>query len=380
METVSKATATKKKKSRFFETYVPKVLKQVSDKSGITLNAKQQLNSALCLIAEEVAKRAGELTMIAKKKTLFEKEIFNALRIVLPSGEMVDNAINDGTKTIHKLNDTKGNDGSSRQTKAGIIFPPSVAEKFLRRFGYTNLMINKQAPFCFAAALENVAAEILELSAAVAQRNKRKRITIRDMELGVRGDHELDRLFRKLGICFLGGGSVPFVHQSLTAKKTRRRRAKSATDTVRKHRFRPGTVSLREIKKMQRMFDCLTLAKSPFEKIVRSIIKENDEDHTKISKDVFVVLQYFIEQYLVDMLRDSNFVAIHAGRVKLIPLDIELAVAIKSNSTNPYENEEVDEEVDEDHDVEEIDDTEDHDVEEIDDTEILGPEDNDVEA
>jgi hypothetical protein len=42
----------------------------------------------------------------------------------------------------------------------------------------------------------------------------------------------------------------------------------------------------------------------------------------KISKDVFIVLQYYVEQFVVDFLRDANSAAIHSGRVKLMPADI----------------------------------------------------------
>ena len=44
---MNKPIANKKKKSRFFETYISKVLKQISDKNGITSNSKQQLNSSI---------------------------------------------------------------------------------------------------------------------------------------------------------------------------------------------------------------------------------------------------------------------------------------------------------------------------------------------
>ena len=80
-----KAVIIKKKKTRFFETYISKVLKQVSDSNGITSNSKQQLNSALCLISRMIATTVITLTEMAKKKTMSEKEIKNAILIVLPA-------------------------------------------------------------------------------------------------------------------------------------------------------------------------------------------------------------------------------------------------------------------------------------------------------
>ena len=38
----------KKKKTRYFESYIYKILKKISNTNGITSNAKQQLNSVIC--------------------------------------------------------------------------------------------------------------------------------------------------------------------------------------------------------------------------------------------------------------------------------------------------------------------------------------------
>ena len=52
----------------------------------------------------------------------------------------------------------------------------------------------------------------------------------------------------------------------------------------------------------------------------------------KISKEVFIIIQYFIEQYIVDLLRDSNFAAIHACRVKLMSSDISFITSLRNKS------------------------------------------------
>jgi histone H3/histone H3-like centromeric protein A len=136
------------------------------------------------------------------------------------------------------------------------------------------------------------------------------------MELAVRNDIELDTLFKKYNIMFLGGGVVPFIHNSFITS------AKS--------------IALKNIKKQQKISESLVLAKSPFEKLVRYILKENSSDHSKISKDVFTVLQYFTEQYIIDLLYNANYLTIHAGRIKLIPSDIQLYSSFKNqNSYNP---------------------------------------------
>jgi histone H3/H4 len=85
------------------------------------------------------------------------------------------------------------------------------------------------------------------------------------------------------------------------------------------------------------MSNCLTFAKFPFEKLVRQVVKSHNNSPMKISKEVFIVLQYFIEQQLTTLLRNANFAAIHAGRVKLMPIDIEFVNSIARGTQNPYQ-------------------------------------------
>jgi len=380
MDAQQKQSCYKKKKSRFFETYISKIIKQISETNGITYNAKQQLNSFLCIISKFISHKVRELTEIAKKKTLSEKEIINTLQIIL-SGQLAKLTISESITAVKQYNSKECN-GSSRQNKAGIIFPPSITEKFLRQFGYSKIMVSCNAPVCLAAALEYITTEILKLASTSAKNNKRIRITIRDLELSVRNDTELNILFNKLNINFLGGGSTPFIHSSLVVKKSKKKSSKQplsiTNDTTKKtRRFRPGTVAIREIKRFQKISNCLTFAKYPFVKLVRQIVGEIEPNH-KISKEVFIVLQYFIEQYIVDILKQANLAAIHAGRVKLIPSDIKFILSVKNYKhinqlqdilSVEEEVEEVDEEVDEedeeDEDEEEEEDEEDEDEEEL---------------
>jgi histone H3 len=322
----------KKKKTRFFETYISKVLKQIAAENGITANSKQQLNSAICVIARQISALSTRLTQVSLKKTLSEKEVANAVKIILP-GEIAVNALAEGDQSVLKFTAEEDNKNTSRQDKAGIIFPPSITEKFLRNFGFAKIMITKNAPVFLAAVLEYITQDILQLSADMARENKRVRITIRDLELSVRTDPELSVLFTRQNIDFIGGGVVPSIHSSLLIKKPRKKRrpAKSnpSTPAVKKpHRFRPGTVAIREIKRFQKISNCLIFAKHPFERYTRAIIARYHPT-MKISKDVFSILQYYIEQYIVNVLKDSNDAAIHCGRVKLMSVDIRFICKLR---------------------------------------------------
>ena len=329
----------KKKKSHMFETYISKVLKQISTSNGITNNAKQQLNSILCYIIKHISILTVKLTMAGKKKTISLKEIENSLILVL-SGKLLENSLKEGQKSCSNISNNENNNiNSSRQNKAGIIFPPSLVEKFLRDFGSSNVMIGNLSPIFLASVLEYICFEILDLSVNYCKENKHIRIIVRDLELSVRNDYELNNLFVKLNISFLGGGVLPYIHSSLLNKTKIKKKKTEKNDNKENNtrRFRYGTLAIKNIKKQQKLNNCLILSKSPFEKLVRNIFKQNKNDSTKFSKDVFIVLQYFIEQYIVGLLRNSNFLAIHSGRVKLIPYDILLYNSfVNGGHGNPY--------------------------------------------
>ena len=65
----------------------------------------------------------------------------------------------------------------------------------------------------------------------------------------------------------------------------------------------------------------------------------NISDKIKISKEVFIILQYYIEQFIIKILYNSNFLAIHSGRIKIISTDIAFVSYLLNESKNPYNSE-----------------------------------------
>lgn len=327
-EVQEKKVCSKKKKIRYFEIYISKILKTITYDNGITVNAKQQLNSAVCLLAKYLGAKSRDLVVISNKKTMSIKQIGNAVKLTL-CDSLATSAIEHADRAVEKFTEDTDKYGS-RQDKAGIIFPPSISEKFLRNFDFSNIMITKSSPIYFASILEFITTQVLVYATKIAQQNNHVRVTIRDLEMSVRTNKELSVLFTTCKITFIGGGVIPDIHESLLNKKPRKKKVVIPTnqDVKKGHRFRPGTISLREIKKFQKTSNCLTFAKYPFERFIRSIIfKYNGE--MKIAKDVFIVLQYYIEQYLVDFLRDANSAAIHSGRVKLMANDLDFICKLR---------------------------------------------------
>lgn len=86
----------------------------------------------------------------------------------------------------------KGKKKVSASTRAGLILPVGRIGGLLHRGHYAH-RTSQKAPVAMAAVLEYLAFEILDLAAA--QNCMRKRITPRDILLGIRNDLELDELF-----------------------------------------------------------------------------------------------------------------------------------------------------------------------------------------
>uniref|UniRef100_A0A6N2KMT1 Core Histone H2A/H2B/H3 domain-containing protein n=1 Tax=Salix viminalis TaxID=40686 RepID=A0A6N2KMT1_SALVM len=99
----------------------------------------------------------------------------------------------------------------------------------------------------------------------------------------------------------------------------------SSTQTQRKkHRFRPGTVALREIRQYQKTWKPLIPA-ACFIRCVRMITQEFSREVNRWTAEALVAIQEAAEDFLVHLFEDGMLCAIHAKRVTLMKKDIELA-------------------------------------------------------
>lgn len=119
------------------------------------------------------------------------------------------------------------------------------------------------------------------------------------------------------------GGKAP--RKQLVMKATRK--STTATGGVKKpHRFRPGTIALREIRKYQKSTDLL-IGKIPFQHLVREIAQDCKTD-LRFPSSAVATLEEVAEAYLVDLFEDTNLCAIHAKRATIMPKNIHLTCCI----------------------------------------------------
>jgi histone H3 len=172
------------------------------------------------------------------------------------------------------------------------------------------------------------------------------------------------------------GGKAP---RKQLATKAARKSAPTSGGVKKPHRYRPGTVALREIRKYQKTTELL-IRKLPFQRLVREVsqdfkvctfknihasvlrnlklllfshthintytythihthINTYTHQHTHINtytqsdlrfqSSALLALQEASEAYLVGLFEDTNLCAIHAKRVTIMPKDIQLARRIR---------------------------------------------------
>lgn len=120
-------------------------------------------------------------------------------------------------------------------------------------------------------------------------------------------------------------GKTPKKH--LATKAAKKVSAPTSGGVKKPHRFRPGTVALREIRKYQKSTELL-VRKLPFQRLVREIAQEYKTD-LRFQSSAVLALQEAAEAYLVSLFEDTNLCAIHAKRVTIMPRDMQLARRIR---------------------------------------------------
>ena len=120
------------------------------------------------------------------------------------------------------------------------------------------------------------------------------------------------------------GGKAP---RKQLATKAARKDVKVPGGVKKPHRYRPGTVALREIRRYQKSTELL-IRKLPFQRLVREIAQDFKTD-LRFQSAAIGALQEASEAYLVGLFEDTNLCAIHAKRVTIMPKDMQLARRIR---------------------------------------------------
>lgn len=95
------------------------------------------------------------------------------------------------------------------------------------------------------------------------------------------------------------------------------------------HRYRPGTVALREIRRYQKSGELL-LRKLPFQRVVREIAQQFKLD-LRFQEAAIMALQEAAEMFLTNLFEDTNLVTLHNKRQTIKPADMQLALRLRGD-------------------------------------------------
>lgn len=355
----NKPKISKKKASNSFKRNIKKSLSFLGE-SQISSPANSQLDELLKVVCRKISSESRDICLNFKKLTQGAKEITLAIKNCLPeeiveeSNKKIQDSIN-SYESFHKKSD-EALSSFRRETQANLVFSVSLAEKYIRNFGYSKTSVSKLAPIILAALLESICDRILYLCVEIAKKNNKVIITQRHLYLAVMGDAPLSQMVSSMNIEFMGCGVVPNIDPRLTPskqKKTqqaarRRKNDKNKNAGEKKaHKFLPCTKAMMNIRAYQK--ECKLLSPSlPFERTVRFITdsivgsEKSETSGIRFSSGTIKIIQYFVEQKTITLLQKALQITLHSGREGITGEDIYLAwelcfPSVKQNETDEVE-------------------------------------------
>jgi histone H3/H4 len=271
----------KTKKTRYFDHHISNIIKEVCPERDITQEAKTRLNELGITTCKIISNKILE---IIKKKTITELEVEASIKLVF-EGQLCQKSIEEGKRCLqHYLNSNndKENKENSKKSKADLLIPPSMLEKFLR--SENSHRVSESAPIFLAGIIEYFLAQVIEL-ASISDKKVGVRITCFDIKNGIESDQEINRFIKQHNI-YIGTKDYVF----------------------------PKTVVEDSIKNYMSLI----------------------YPEIRFQKDCFSCLHDYIEKWMVDILQLSNH---YSKKERVSGSDIDMVLAILEKRYNQEKEE-----------------------------------------
>jgi histone H3 len=118
-----------------------------------------------------------------------------------------------------------------------------------------------------------------------------------------------------------------FASRRFLGIKAARRSPAKPPQLQKPHRYRPGSLALKEIRKYQKGTKLL-LRRLPFQGLVKELAQQYRSD-VRFQSTAILALQEAAEAYMVGLFEDANLCAVHDKRVTIQPKDFQLARRIR---------------------------------------------------
>ncbi len=369
----------KKQKSQGYRKYIYDVLKSVYPKLGLMEHTRSSLNMFSKNMASIISDLARKNLLYTGRNTLSPKDIQIAMLLVFPR-DLGLQAKSFATKHFTEFNTSmyhrsiqEKEDSDARKkpishsSLAGLIFPVKRTLDIIRvkelvggSGGSGLYRAGEGAGVYLAAVLEYLVREILaaagrEMANLDANiKNKKVLIKPRHLLLGINSTNDLRLLFKMNGFVIINSGINPNILKEILVKKRVTKRKKSpkvspdkeeeeemeekdeSGEVKKKHRFLPGTVTLRVIRKLQKSDDSI-LSKSPLNSFIRFIMERYYYDDAHFSAETLDIMREYIEIQTINVLRSANDITIVNKRLKMKSGDFNFARLIHFRDLPSFE-------------------------------------------
>jgi histone H3 len=99
-----------------------------------------------------------------------------------------------------------------------------------------------------------------------------------------------------------------------------------------RHRWRPGTVALREIRRYQMSTNTL-VPRAPMRRLIREIMYDINPE-LRLKDTAASAMHECAEAFLIKLLSDTNLMAIHTHRVTIQPRDMSAVRFIRDHAAS----------------------------------------------
>ena len=349
-----------------FKTYIIKLLKSIDPTIGTTKESIEIMDDTFRYITKHLVDVVNRVTIENNKKTVTLKEVVAACDSLFHS-EMRSDIVLNGNNAVYSFRDYSLGELEKqkttkvmKQSKAGIILSVSLVESYMRNS--TKLKIGIQSMIYLASSIETFMKEFITSAGSVSKTNKRVRINTRDLFIGVNNNSKLSYVMDKVNIVYLGTGVIPNIDERIIDSyvqktKLKRKNKKSGENTVNaevsaesneeensgetsgenagenagdnstektKQKWRPGTVSLRDIKSLQKSTEN-QLCKSHVKQLCLFICKEY-ETNCMMTDESRNILHSLVERDVLKMFYEANRWCLHSGRTTLSLNDINESI------------------------------------------------------
>ena len=114
------------------------------------------------------------------------------------------------------------------------------------------------------------------------------------------------------------------------------RLARLSAGSMKKHRFKPGTLALREIRKYQKSGEFL-IRRAPFKRLIKDVCEglysaSVHPNGLRCQPQAADALQEALEAYIVNLFEHTQLESIHRNRITIEPKDMQIVRRIRNEN------------------------------------------------